>query len=1167
MTLPPRPDHEPRGRSTGRFLRRSAVLVVTAALSGGVVPIPASAVSAATAEPTLGIQLAIGSVTTGTAPFDADDGPGNDSGRDNDVLRTHDTIEYTVELGLRGAAEGDRATIRQRLPEGLVWPIRSELPGFCGDGSTVSDDRRTLECVVAGLQPNQVTAIPLSATLTGTLPHGTILTADEGALTGTAVEAGSGAVRTAAATPAPVTASGSPRLNIGIARSRVRGDATGPGGVPGWRVEHDVYLSIAGYGTDGGRGARGQARVTEDVTAEIDLSTYPAAAVFEDAADGICAVGARDASRFPGASGGGASAVTESGRWDCVRAPGDPRRVLVAVSGADLSGDHVPRQSASGADISSGGYLAVAHFDVFVPLSAVPPFDSIEVRLGLQDLRADGEDAGGASLPNASEPLDDNVAVTRLHRIEGGGSHSTMYVDEDRSDELVPGQSSLGAGDGPVIPGQDFQQRTGWVNTSTDGVIGEAVMCQVFDTTTQRAAIRRDGSAPVRVRGSGGLTTADLIVEYGTSPVVDVDASAEERQAQLDAASCRDDDDAWSADPSAVDLDAVTRVRVRPASGAFPAGAAISVWTNLRLLETAELGEPVTATYSIGSDANGPDVVTPGHVVEDGWWHGVFRSQPSNANFPHGDQLIVANAVVGVDKRASDPVAEPGSPVRIASGDRVTFEIRPTIVSTPGLGDRANRVILLDSLPAGLVFDPAASNPPASAVLPQDDGSTLLRWEIDVLERGREPVITYTTGSDVFTAGDLVNRVIVGSPDDPSSLADFPAQARDLNPHYALQTISLASVSGLRVAKAVDRFAAEPGVPIGYTVSFANMGSVTEQRDVRVVDVLPFPGDERGSDASAALAAPASVTGDAVVRYTDADAASVLALSGPEIDTFGTLPDGRLWCSVDEFGTAGCPVGLGAVTALTVIDDVVPPGERIDLDYALDTAPSASGDVLVNQAIAGSDTQVLRSQSFTVTTRIVTTTIGRFLWWDENGNGLADDGDGDGDGEGDGAPAEVRDVTLTLTGTDRFGSPVERTTRTDAHGVYEFTGLVSGEYRLEVDLPDGAVPTAARAGDDRQRNSAIDPLSGAMEGIVVVDPAPTLQDGLDTTWNGGLVATAVGPEPDHPEHLGSVESGASGWLAASGAGATVILLTIALVLLSSGGLTRLLRRRDSLTRL
>lgn len=1148
------PEGEPRAQRGARSFRRAAAVVVAVAVCGAAVP-----ASAAAAEE-LGIQLAVSSVATGTAPFDTDDAPGNDSSRDNGILRAHDIVEYTVELGLRGAAEEDRAVIRQRLPEGLVWPIRSDLPGYCAAGSTVSDDRRTIECVVTDLLPNQVTAIPLSAKLLGTVPNGTILTATNGAVVVTAIEAGTGIVRTADATPPPLTASGSPRVNMGVARSAVRSSVVGPGGTLGWQVDHDVYLSVAGYGADGGGGARGQASVIGDVTVDIDLSTYPSGAVFLDAPAGVCRVGAGDAGRSPGASGGGPSAVSESGRWDCVRAAGDTRQVTATVSGADLSADHIPTRSAAGADISTTGYLAVARFSVFVPFSDVPPANSLDVQLELRGLDARGQDADGGLLPNAPEPLEDNIAASQLHRLEGGGSHNTMYVDESQPDTMVIGQSSLGAGDGPVIAGQHFQQRTGWVNTSTDGVITDAIVCQVFDPATQRVARRHDGSAPVRVHGSGGVETTDLVVEYGTSPVVDLGAPREERQAQLDATSCRDDEDEWTADAAALDLDDVTRVRVRPTSGEFPPGAAIGVWTNLRLLETVQLGEPVTATYSIGSSANGPDVITPGHVVEDGWWYGVFRSQPSNAHFPRGDQLIVANAVVGVDKRATAPTAEPGSPARIQSGDPVTFELRPTIMSSPGLGDRANRVVVLDSLPAGLVFDPDSASPPASEVLPQDDGSTLLRWEFAELVRGSEPVVEYTAGSDVFTVGALVNRVIIASPDDPSSLSDFPDHPRDTNPHYALQTVSLAAVTGLRVAKTVDRLAAEPGDPIGYTVSFANMVAESEQRDVRVVDVLPFPGDGRGSNATAVLTAPATVTGDAVVRYTDADAAAVLAWSSADGDIdFGSLPAGERWCTVEEFGGDGCPSAFDEVTALSVTDDVVLPGERIDLDYALGTAASASGDLLVNQAVAGSETQVLRSESFTVTTRIVTTTIGQRLWWDDDGNGLADDASD--------APTGVPGVTLTLTGTDRFGTRVERSTVTDADGGYAFPGLVSGAYRIVVELPEGVSPTRLRAGDDPRSNSAIDPGSRAMEDIVVVDPSPTLEHGVDTTWNGGLITEVVEPGAVEPGEAEPGAEAASDGLAATGAGATALLLMVALALLSGGGLTRFLRRHHAATRL
>lgn len=72
---------------------------------------------------------------TGTEPFQADDSAGNDSGADNDIVRTNDTVTYN--LGLRYEGEDQTApTVRFTLPRGQELV---SLPPFClADASSVT---------------------------------------------------------------------------------------------------------------------------------------------------------------------------------------------------------------------------------------------------------------------------------------------------------------------------------------------------------------------------------------------------------------------------------------------------------------------------------------------------------------------------------------------------------------------------------------------------------------------------------------------------------------------------------------------------------------------------------------------------------------------------------------------------------------------------------------------------------------------------------------------------------------------------------------------------------------------------------------------------------------------------------------------------------------------
>lgn len=132
-------------------------------------PSAADVAPLAAGDPTLSVTL---TQATGTAPFDADDAPGHDSAADDDVVRTNDTVTYTVGVRYEGAAQ-TRPTITFALPQGeeLV-----SLPPFCLDGSGVTP---------AQLPPP---VVPVTATSWQDLPSQTVSCVVDGQDAGTSLD-------------------------------------------------------------------------------------------------------------------------------------------------------------------------------------------------------------------------------------------------------------------------------------------------------------------------------------------------------------------------------------------------------------------------------------------------------------------------------------------------------------------------------------------------------------------------------------------------------------------------------------------------------------------------------------------------------------------------------------------------------------------------------------------------------------------------------------------------------------------------------------------------------------------------------------------------------------------------------------------------------------------
>lgn len=155
--IPVAPRRSPWRR--GMALAMSSLLVSGLALVAGAVPAQASAVN--------GVSWSVQS--DGTAPFNADNAPGNDSGANNGVVRAQDTVVWTQTIN--GGAEG-AVEIVNTLPAGMRWTDASALGSVCDapGGGSISSDRTTLTCNVT--VANATKTLTMSAVV-GAVGNGT----------------------------------------------------------------------------------------------------------------------------------------------------------------------------------------------------------------------------------------------------------------------------------------------------------------------------------------------------------------------------------------------------------------------------------------------------------------------------------------------------------------------------------------------------------------------------------------------------------------------------------------------------------------------------------------------------------------------------------------------------------------------------------------------------------------------------------------------------------------------------------------------------------------------------------------------------------------------------------------------------------------------------------
>lgn len=1019
-----------------------------------------AAVGAVTAPPVHAqeAQVSLAVQSDGAAPFDALDPTAG-----NGVVRTRDVLTYAWNYASASVAAG-AVTFTQTLtaPPAIVFDASNVRQCTGPGGGVISGGGQTLRCSVA-VDPTGVGTVPITVTVPGTIPNGTVI----GSTMSAADAAAPGAPLAGGSTTTTVV--GRPQLNL---QANLYGTPTAAS-VNGAAGNGYVYT----FAVTQPAGAKGTELVTAPLTFTADLSTIsPNAVLVPDS----CGPNNRGGSALPygavGISAGAtaANAVTRSGTVSCSVTG---RVVTVTITGADLTGAASPTTGAQGNTLDASlTHLVSGVLTVFVPGTDITgaKLDTTLQYRGFDPTSISGQSNFGSGYEPGGEPSaaacgfvannltrsNDNChSASFTPRAAGWGSY---FVVADTSLSAAPaGAATTGtSGNGVLSPGERFYDRTTIYSTSGTALSNPAVCDKWNPDELRLVGLGRSW------KGAALLSSADVTVEYAVLPMA---TDAARRSTSCSTGT-------WYPTVDAAGGAGVVNAVRFTYNGTVANGEFVLNFPQFEV-RPVPVGT-IVATFSSGR-LGGTENWSPSYYVRE-----------TNSPNYTGNRATVSDGRLRVTQ-STDLGANPS----VLAGGTVGHRLQPVVSRNTAATSTIGGVTVTATLPHCARYVPDSASVPVE-LLAAKTGADGIPCTNDTGETG--PTLVFKLGSvtpnaaiPAITYRASMLQVTLDNTTAPTAvvISSDAAVAVDLAARTSTASVTVRNQTQFAIAQTTTTPQISGNGAVEFAVVWRNLSGLTVPRLVAVTE-LPYNGDPAGSTFRGTLTwAGASAPPGTSVECTTAAHGTI-----PRDPSAGTVT----WSST-------CGPSTTAVR-LTVTDLANAAIDRVAVRLTADGP--ASGDRYVSTAVAaytpsGSSTPVTLTAGAPAQAIVVQSTVGGRVWNDVDGNGLRQ-----------AAESAAAGVPVALTGTDDLGAAVARSAVTGSDGTYSFTGLRAGTYAVTFaggTPPAGAAFSPRQVGSDRSIDSDADPATGRTA-AVTVGPGAVVA-GLDQGLAYGAPPVTLGRVP------------------------------------------------------
>lgn len=435
----------------------------------------------------------------------------------------------------------------------------------------------------------------------------------------------------------------------------------------------------------------------------------------------------------------------------------------------------------------------------------------------------------------------------------------------------------------------------------------------------------------------------------------------------------------------------------------------------------------------------------------------------------NGNSILIVDNNVSVINTVSDLDSnnQPKKKYSIDDGI-INYKIIPKLTNgrTKSDGDSyINKVIVTNYLPKGLIFkEDSVNKQPKSIEVDSKTGETIITWEYEDWQVNRDapdfPEITFSANIDMTIENNsqLENKTVIYTKNDYREEEQY---------RTSVYGIIIANVLSIQANKAFENNIVEIDENLVSNLTLNNYSRI-QLKDIRILEVLPYNGDENGSDFSGEYTIKIGKLDDGMkVYYTTVTPSLLESKAGLSRDENDRLNPANInfeknteWIETTENEE------INNATALVITKDAVASNAETFFSYEIiptNTKPNSKYATSANIIATGYPTVLKTNVSIG---SILQRNIEGTVWYDSNENGLLDYDEL----KASDVKVEVIDISTNDIATDVFNNKIENI-KTDYDGNYSIKGLKKGSYKVRFVLPNNTKVTTKAVGTDNKINS------------------------------------------------------------------------------------------------